>query len=139
MTFGRPAMIGNSSDGQLPLLIDDEYLRTDAEGIQPQGLPSLLGMFVYSSILFEILNESLVLVDAENRVGEQLHQNRPAEKPQRLLTNVLTLNRRLDEFFASLPDYLQLHGALGVSGAQIAPTHLRLQKEVLHCRSGLHP
>jgi hypothetical protein len=59
MTFGRPTMISKQWNVQAPAMIDDEYLLMDGEGFQPTDVPSRMGLFVYSSKLFEILDEIL--------------------------------------------------------------------------------
>ena len=59
MTFGRPAMIARSFDVPVPVMVDDDYLGTHEENVQPAGIPSRLGMFVSSCTLLELLGDVL--------------------------------------------------------------------------------
>lgn len=129
MTFGRPTMV-NSTDGTpVPSLIDDEYLRMDGEGIQPKAVNSRMGLFVYSCRLFEILNDILSsfysVADSTDPVSESRLQD--------MVSEVLSFNRRLDNFITSLPDYLKTAQSSQVVISE-RNNSTNLQQQVLYCR-----
>jgi hypothetical protein len=136
MTFGRPTMISTSWDVEAPLMIDDEYLRIDGEGVQPADTPSRMGLFVCSSRLYEILNEILSTFYTVHTGQPPLKQTPSETRSERMLINVLTFNRRLDNFLASVPQYLQPTVTTSSTAVQQKSNHIRLQEQVLHCRSG---
>lgn len=129
MTFGRPTMVNGSYGTPMPSLIDDEYLCTDGEGIQPKGVNSRMGLFVYSCRLFEILKDilsSFYAVDASSEpIGEsRLHS---------MVSEVLNFNRRLDDFITSLPNYLKTAKSSPVNMSE-RNSCTNLQQQVLYCR-----
>jgi hypothetical protein len=136
MTFGRPTMISKSWDVQAPLMIDDEYLQMDGEGIQPAGRPSRMGLFVCSSRLFEILNEILSIFYAEDAGQPPSKHTHSDARSQQMLMNVLVFNRRLDNFLTSIPQYLQHTVKHSSPVVQEKSNHIQLQEQVLYCRSG---
>ncbi|KAH8897411.1 hypothetical protein GQ53DRAFT_803376 [Thozetella sp. PMI_491] len=88
----------------LPLIIDDEYLLEDSEGSQPSHLNAQVGSFVYSSKLFDILNEILSSFYVEKSTMFQ-PSSTPSSSYQELDT-VMRLNGALNEFQEKLPSYL---------------------------------
>lgn len=128
MTFGRPSMIEKQIDVPVPALIDDEYLRDKGTGVQSVGVPSKLGLFVSSSPLLELLEEIL----------ERFYRHSASSKGQSsspdttdLVTPILVLNRKLDEFAETIPDYLRDTG----STPGKTEDHVHLQRQVLYSRS----
>lgn len=122
MTFGRPTMLQDAANIPIPLTIDDEFLRSDGEeGLQPMDVPSRLGLFVSSCKLFEHLAEILRTFYTAN------------PEPDDLIEIVLRLNRRLDSFAKSVPDYLQTSE---VSPLVVSEKNscVSLQQQVLYCR-----
>lgn len=95
MTFGRPSMIDKSHSVPIPTMIDDDYLSDQEEAIQPPGIYSRLGMFVYSCKLFVILEEILELFYRDT--GSQRSGHGMTQVAE-LVTPVLDFNRRLDSF-----------------------------------------
>ncbi|KAF4463549.1 fungal trans domain containing protein [Fusarium albosuccineum] len=108
MTFGRPAMISTSWNVPFPSLIDDEYLSLDGEGTQPQGIPSRLGLLVWSSKLFLILDDILLNFNAPHPSKSVDTMTEKDFSVQQIISDVLTLNRRIDKFSESIPAYLRL-------------------------------
>ncbi|EXJ86000.1 hypothetical protein A1O1_06369 [Capronia coronata CBS 617.96] len=117
---------------QTPLLIDDDYLQVDGEGTQPSSHPSYMGLSVYSSKLFEILNDILNIFYIED-CQRFPSQDGDANSFTKMLSDVMNLNNRLDVFIASVPDYLQPTSA-SVSGVNEENKHVSLQSKVLYCR-----
>ncbi|CAH0044582.1 unnamed protein product [Clonostachys solani] len=103
VTFGRPTMIYGCSKVPLPLQIDDEYLLEDGEGSQPHQ-PAQMSSFVYSSKLFDILNEILTSFYFD-KSNEPQPPNTPSAS-YRELSTVMRLNSALDDFQDTLPSYL---------------------------------
>lgn len=68
MIFGRPTMISKESCSAVPRprMVDDMYLSQDAEGDQPPGCPSQLGLFVMTIELVEILSDILDAFYSDN-------------------------------------------------------------------------
>lgn len=132
MTFGRPSMIDRSIEVPNPALIDDEYLEEQADGRQPQGLPSRLGLFVSSCTLFELLEEILSLFYRDDSGVSSQRQAHGATKPTDLLAPVLDLNRRLDKFVQGIPEYLSISASDHASPSR--EDHVHLQQQVLYCR-----
>ncbi|KAK1239806.1 hypothetical protein MKX08_007248 [Trichoderma sp. CBMAI-0020] len=129
MTFGRPTMVNRSYSTPMPSLIDDEYLRTDGDGIQPDGTNSRMGLFVYSCKLFEILDDILSTFYSVSASVDSVSESRL----QDMVSEVLSFNRRLDNFITSLPDYLKT-----AQSSQVFMTERNswknLQQQVLYCR-----
>jgi len=126
MTFGRPTMLQDAGKVPIPMLIDDEFLRDDGEeGHQPTDVPSRLGLFVSSCTLFEHLAEILRTFYTAS------------SEPDDLVEIVLRLNRRLDSFAKSVPDYLQTSE---VSPLVVSEKNncVSLQQQVLYCRYLTH-
>lgn len=134
MTFGRPVMISNPVNVPVPLLIDDEYLRNDGEeGVQPADVPSRLGLFVSSCGLFEILAEILKCFYGEQVEAHSTDGHESETQGTDIITDVLALNRRLDKFAVSVPEYLQMSK---ISQREIPDSDscVNLQQQVLYCR-----
>ena len=131
MTFGRPVMVNKSYSTPVPSLIDDEYLRMEGDGTQPQSVPSRMGLFVSSCRLFEILSDILSSFYADN-------PNAPLESEselcvQQMVLDLLGFNRRLDSFITSIPDYLKTaHSSQVVVSDK--DSCINLQQQVLYCR-----
>jgi hypothetical protein len=137
MTFGRPVMISTKWAVPLPSLIDDEYLQTQGEGVQPQDVPSRLGLLAYSSKLFLVLEDILSTFYSSHpdfNVTEVAEDEVNADK---ILSDVLSLNRRLDNFLAEMPLYLRY---VGPPMQETSPNRsVEIQRQVLHCRHvGIH-
>jgi hypothetical protein len=118
-------MINKSFTTLVPSMIDDEYLRTSGEGTQPSTKHTVMGLFVYSCGLFEILADILVSFYTPKR------SSNPISCGDGLLTQVLAFNTRLDRFCNGVPQSLK-NDASNNSFAQEGD--LSLQREVLHCR-----
>lgn len=130
MTFGRPAMIAKSNDVPLPTMIDDEYLSTTDEGQQPPHTPSCLGAFVFSCKLFDLLGQVLNFLSAptlQNTAQKDISQI------SEVLSQVLDLNRKLDNFSETVPPYLRKTEVRSPFTAS-SESHTQLQQRVLHCR-----
>ncbi|KAH6713063.1 fungal-specific transcription factor domain-containing protein [Leptodontidium sp. MPI-SDFR-AT-0119] len=130
MTFGRPAMITRSWGTPLPLMIDDEFLQAEGEGHQPIDIPSRLGLFVFSSKLYEILDKILVTF----YTPEPPTLVSTDDSMQKLLGNMLTFNRQLDVFRKSIPDYLRLPAKDESPGPHMHTLYVQIQARILHCR-----
>lgn len=134
MTFGRPVMISMKWDVPLPSLIDDEYLRLEGEGVQPHDTPSRLGLLTHSSRLFLILEDILSTFYSshpESNVTEMAADDFQADK---ILADVLSLNRRLDHFFDEVPAYLRCTATTPDHASPGSDKSVELQRQVLHCR-----
>ncbi|EEU48925.1 uncharacterized protein NECHADRAFT_75561 [Fusarium vanettenii 77-13-4] len=133
MTFGRPAMISSSWHVPLPSLIDDEYLSAHGQGEQPQNRPSRLGLLIWSSKLFLILDEILLSFYAPHpqKTVDTMSEN--DLNVQKIISDIMVLNRRIEEFFESIPEYLRLE-----TGSELIPEQQELsvtiQKQILNCR-----
>ena len=106
-------------------MIDDEYLRMNGEGTQPSTKPTVMGLFVNSCGLFDILADIL----ASFYTPKCSSNSTPSDDG--LLTQVLAFNTRLDRFCNSVPQRLR-NDASNHSLPQEGD--LPLQREVLHCR-----
>ena len=133
MTFGRPTMISDAWNVQAPAMIDDEYLLMEGEGFQPAHLSSRMGLFVYSSKLFEVLNEVLSAVYTKDAVMMSSKQNNPETRSQKMLMKVVGFNRRLDKFIASIPEYLRPMVTSNPQDQQ-KENYIKIQEKVLYCR-----
>jgi hypothetical protein len=133
MTFGRPAMISTSWHVPLPSLIDDEYLSADGQGEQPQDRPSRLGLLIWSSKLFLILDEILLSFYAPHPQKSVDTMSEGDLNVQQIISDVMVLNRRIEEFFDSIPEYLRLE-----TGSELVPEQqevsVTIQKQILNCR-----
>lgn len=126
-------MLSKSWSVPIPLLIDDEYLYVEGDGVQPPDVPSRLGLFVSSCRLFELLDEILSSFYAEDSGSGLPKQLVSDTRARDMIVDVLDFNRRLDKFIDSIPEYL--HAADG--SCMITPEKnscLSLQQQVLHCR-----
>jgi len=112
MTLGRPAIVSKTLAAIVPLpaIIDDEFL-SDEPGVyrsQPNASPSILGFFIKSLQLYDIVNDILLLL----YFGED---NDAQKDPAILLSNqsinvatVMQLDRDLMKWGRSLPPYLRI-------------------------------
>jgi hypothetical protein len=133
MTFGRPTMLSNSWNVPIPLLIDDEYLSVQGEGVQPPDVPCRLGLFVSSCKLFEILHDILFSFYAKDPgmgLSKQLESDPGARD---LLKDALDYNRRLDKFNDSIPEYLRTATSSHITVSE-KNSCVNLQQQVLYCR-----
>ncbi|KAG6996506.1 Sorbicillinoid biosynthetic cluster transcription factor 2 [Fusarium oxysporum f. sp. conglutinans] len=130
-TFGRPAMLPNSSSVPLPLIVDDEYLLEDGEGTQPVTLQCRIGSFIYIVRLLDILNEVLHLFYREDDQAHAATARKHEERSMPDLHELLRLNSKLDRFLEALPRNLKLQSVLVSSEA---PTgNVLYQARVLYC------
>lgn len=139
MTFGRPAMLALSQVKQ-PEAIDDEYLQTSDDGIQPPDCNSRLTFFIRSIALFEILSDVLSIVYHENLQQDRTSTTKEAANGStKYLHEVMQLSARLDKFESDIPAFLRIDASsLAKSNGGIQPDTsdtFRLQANVLHCRS----
>lgn len=132
MTFGRPTMLSSSWDVPVPALIDDEYLNNGTEGHQPEGKPSVMGLFVSSCDLFQLLEEILNSFYSGEPFPDLSKQDKASDMAKAFIAPVLQYNRRLDEFIDSVPSYLKL-GQYG-EGAKFNSNSVALQQQVLYSR-----
>ncbi|GAD92952.1 hypothetical protein NECHADRAFT_75561 [Paecilomyces variotii No. 5] len=135
MSFGRPTMVGKSWNVPVPSMIDDEYLLNNGEdGVQPEHVPSRMGLFVFSCPLFEILADVLgyfYIDDGANGYPKHLGSETCNKE---VLTQVLDFNRRLDNLFDSIPEYLQTTKIIRTVNAD-KNSSVNLQQQVLYCRT----
>lgn len=133
MTFGRPTMLSQSWDVPTPALIDDEYLSNVTTGVQPEGKPSVMGLFVSSCSLFDLLEEILNSFYSGEPFPDLSKQEKASEMAKAFIAPVLQYNRRLDKFIDSVPDYLKItdYG----DGVKLNNNNsVLLQQQVLYCR-----
>lgn len=122
-------MIEKQIDVPAPALIDDEYLADRGVGSQATGVLSRLGMFIYSSPLMELLEEILERFYRHS----SLSQNRSSfPETTDIVTPVLVINRKLDDFAETVPDYLRVSNNSSTPGRN--EDHILLQQQVLHNR-----
>lgn len=133
MTFGRPAMISTNWDVPFPSLIDDEYLRTEGEGVQPQDIRSCLGLFSWSSRLFIILDDILTTFYTNHRRKNPIAMMGTEASVQEILSEVVTLDRRLEIFLDSIPEYLQFRTTEDRPGPRPS-LNVIIQRQVLRRR-----
>lgn len=107
MTFGRPKMISSSRRVPLPLLVDDEHLLHDREGFQPSGTPSYMFLTVYSSQLFEILDEVLSTFYPDGSRPSATTPEGVGLQAREMLSKIEPLNKRLEMFYDSLPAHVR--------------------------------
>lgn len=124
-------MISTTWKVPFPSLIDDEYLSTQGEGQQPHGIPSRLGLCVWSSKLFLVLDDVLLRLYSPNQ--NSIHVITDSEFNLReIVSDVVVLSRRLDEFFESIPSYLRMPSDPDSSN-QVEGS-VAIQQQVLYCR-----
>lgn len=133
MTFGRPTMVTKNWDVPLPALIDDEYLLAEGQGQQPSHIPSRLALLISSSNLFSILDEILNFFYAEHLSKDLDGKGEDDSHVREMISKVLVLNRRLEEFADTVPDYIR--GAISACRApKEQNTSVQIQEQVLYCR-----
>src|SRR3978361_1155675 len=108
MTSGRPTMLTSSWKVSIPLLIDDEHLSIQGEGMQPINIPSRLGLFVSTCHLFKILHEILSNFYAGDSDAGASKLKDSDQHRGNMLADVLSYNRRLDKFHDAIPAYLHV-------------------------------
>lgn len=134
MTFGRPTLIARKWKVPVPILIDDEYLRSDGvEGAQPPDTPSKMGLFVYSCALFELLAEILESFYVDDCEATSTNPSIPAIPDENMIASALDFNRRLDKFADSIPIYLRTCETSQIVVSD-RDNHVNLQQQVLYCR-----
>ncbi|POR34364.1 Uncharacterized protein TPAR_05450 [Tolypocladium paradoxum] len=134
MTFGRPVMISTRWDVPLPSLIDDEFLRLQGEGTQPRETPSRLGLLAYSSKLFLILDDILSTFYSSHPESNVTEMAEDELRVDKILSDVISLNRRLDNFPNEVPAYLRYTTAPPDEGPGYAEKSVEIQRQILHCR-----
>ncbi|KAK5049368.1 hypothetical protein LTR84_004297 [Exophiala bonariae] len=132
MTFGRATITSGTESVPKPLVIDDEYLTEQHEGVQPSEEVPRLGLFVWSLKLYDILHE--ILATLYNKRSERPGPRGRDGENWNLLSDILTLNQRLDEFQAQLPEYLRPQTQSMSPPNLRKADHKNLQRHVLHCR-----
>lgn len=110
-------------------MLDGEYLQETGVGIQPPNIPSRMGLFVSSCKLFEILADIFSSFYTKNN-GSKLKTDICVQK---MFADVLDFGRRLDQFSASIPDYLKLSHSSGAIHYD-KQDHVNLQQQVIYCR-----
>lgn len=111
MTFGRPSMISRTIAEQVPypLIVDDEYLHDDDQVsvVQPADNPSIMGFFVKSLELYDIVAASLSkLYSEDDTYTRKPHGGLSTETLD--TTTVLQLDRSLMQWARGLPYYLSV-------------------------------
>lgn len=134
MTFGRPVMISARSGVPIPSLIDDEYLRVQGEGTQPAGTPSGLGLLAYSSRLFVILDDILSDFYSSNPGCNVTEMAADEIQVQKILSDIMSRNRRLDEFLEQIPDYMRYETSASRNMSSFQERSVEIQRQILHCR-----
>lgn len=134
MTFGRQPLLPLSHKVPRPLPLDDEFLRSDGEGAQPREVPSRMSMFVSSSILFDILYKVLCRLYFNEAYHSHTQRQGLESTIVVMLPDILELNRELDQFSMSIPDYLRWQEDSVCPKAYSQIGHVRLQQHVLQCR-----
>lgn len=125
-------MIHKANAVPIPAMIDDEFLLAKKEGQQPRSTPCRLGLFVSSCALLELLEEVLEF-HSEHEPTMSLQDHPDAEDgTEELVRRVMELNRRLDNFSATIPTYLKLNDRENTNTRYA--NQVRLQQHVLHCR-----
>jgi hypothetical protein len=115
----------------VPQNIDDAYLQTQGEGQQPAGVPSQLGLFVYSCTLLDILRHVLQFVASWEPGADVAAVGDAMSQRETMIIRVLEMNGQLDNFLSNLPDYLATNESdLKMSSAD----GIGLQKQILRCR-----
>lgn len=109
----------------LPRKIDGEQLEGPFEAHPPHAHLSRFTAFVKSSFLMDLLNEIVRKIYSSDEVTN-------ASRFIELLSKVMDLSRRLDEFTESLPIQLRYSQENSRTGSQDG--RIRLQQEILHRR-----
>jgi hypothetical protein len=135
MTFGRPAMISTSWDVPFPALIDDEYLCIEGEGKQPRDTPSRLGLLVWSSKLFQILDDILLRLYVPHPQRSGYAMSEPDFSSQQIISDIVALNNRIDDFAETIPAYLHPGDKPGWLSSP-RDMSVVIQQQILHCRYG---
>ena len=125
MAFGRPTIIQKTCDVPLPAMVDDRYLGAQTYGSQPPDISSSLGFFVWSCRLLDLLADAVDLLYSRNETSRILPK-------ADVITQTMDLNRRLDDFYNSLPAYLLISSPM--SQLETTENSVKLQREVLYCR-----
>jgi hypothetical protein len=133
MTFGRPTMISSASDVPAPLMIDDEYLLIVGEGVQPEGTPSRMALFVCSLRLYDILRDVLSKFYKDD-LNQRPVPDVTLSRSQHMVTDTLALNHRLDEFLDHVPAYVRAADTPLASHVHNEENHTRLQERILYSR-----
>jgi hypothetical protein len=100
-------MTSGQGNARLPSMIDDENLAANDDQ-RPAGqahATSQIAFFVYSIKLFEVLNNSLILLYHTSSTERLADPNRWWSRAH--LEHVSTLNRTLDDLSAELPVHLR--------------------------------
>lgn len=120
-------MITGSLDVPLPELVDDEHLKPYGSGVQPDGTPSKLSLFVASCGLWDVAGSAL----------NQLYSNNMSlQKPSGDSSTVLAIldcDRQMTQFWESLPSHLRQDRELRIDDARIRES-LNLQRQIIFCR-----
>jgi len=125
-------MISTTWNVPFPSLIDDEYLRTEGEGNQPPDTPSRLGLCTWSSKLFLILDDILLRLYAPHPQNNVDAMSEAECSVEEIISEVMTLNRRLEQFLESIPTYLRI--ASEPESRDGWMPSVKIQQQVLHCR-----
>ena len=125
-------MISTTWEVPFPSLIDDEYLSIQGEGEQPHGIPSRLGLCIWSSKLFLILDDVLRRLYTHHAQKSAIPSAEAEVSTQETVSDVLVLHRRLDQFFESIPTYL--HPQTNPESWQHGEASVIIQRQVLYCR-----
>ncbi len=132
MTFGRPAMISSKATIKFTSLIDDEHLLKEGFGSQPPGVPSHMGLFIFSLELFDIMDDILSTFYLHGDRKLLSKQSSPAEGPL-AISEILKFDSRLESFYESLPAHLNV-GRATPSPIPAGSGHISLQSNILYCR-----
>lgn len=102
-------MTSGQGNAPLPSMTDDEDLvASDDQGFVNQPhTKSQMAIFVYSIKLFEVLNNSLILLYHTSSTGRLAEADTNRWWSRTHLENASTLNRTLDDLFAELPVHLR--------------------------------
>lgn len=129
-------MIPQTSKVPLPLMIDDEDLLEISQECGTVPVPPEMGLFIYSTRLFEILDEVLCAFYSHDDPTYGSTVANLGEKSRQQTPDILRLNAKLDAFFESIPEHLRLS-----SHAEYAADYsdsMVLQARVLNCRYAAH-
>jgi hypothetical protein len=99
--FGKGLRIHDLGEVPYPAEIDDEYLSTTEEGVQPRGVPSQLTFFRITHSLSDISDVMFGLRDSTSSDHGSKYLNHD-------LGMVLDGCARMDKFLEELPAHLQL-------------------------------
>lgn len=125
-------MISTTWNVPFPSLIDDEHLSTEGEGKQPLDTPSSLGLCVWSSKLFLVLDDILLRLYAPHTHKNAHLMSDTEASIEEIITEVSLLNRQLDDFYESLPTYLRV--ATNADTSNRPKPYVVIQQQVLYCR-----